>query len=385
MTNKPSFKKFTFFRRLYRVLRKKMYLLSEAAGSFLFLFLNGKPGVFSKEEIKKILLIRLDRVGDLILTTPALKAIRDSYPAAKIDILVRRYTKELLFGNKNIDAVIEYESFSSRQECEMFLRKNNYDAALVFHPGYQFNRLAYMSGAKWRAGYSGSGGSFFLNLILKDDRDVRIRHEVISALEVAAKIGVMQEQSLPEVKVSPENKVVAQDFLKKNKIKGKFAVVHPGSRQEYIRWSKEEYSKVAKWLIDTRKMKVVLTAGKDEYGYVLETAFMVKEGAVIADGLTLGVLTALISLSEVFVGNSTGPMHIAAALKVPTVAIFGNAHPLDSYKVWGPLSQNSKAVFSELNCEGCHPGDCRSFECKELITTETVKAAIEEVLGKGER
>lgn len=381
MTTKPILRKYIYLRRAIRSLRGLRYYLLDILGYIIFrLFYNSRV-VFKRKEIQKILLIRLDRIGDMLLTTPAIRALRESYPLAQIDLLASRYTKDLLYGNQDINNIIEREAFISIGDCGKELKKRGYDAVLVFHPDFSCNRLAYLAGAKWRIGYSGRGGSFYLNRVLKDDRGIRIRHEIDSALEVTAQIEAFTDDKSVKLIISEENIALAREFLKKNKVDGKFAVIHPGSRQPYMRWKKEGFAEVAKWLIETKNMKVVFTCGKDEYDHVMETAYLVKEGVVIAEGLTLGVLAALISQSSLFVGNSTGPMHIAAALSVPTVAIFGNVHPLDSYKAWSPVSPNSKIIFSELNCPGCHPGDCISFDCMAGIDPKKVIASADELLG----
>ena len=92
-------------------------------------------------------------------------------------------------------------------------------------------------------------------------------------------------------------------------------------------------------------------------------------------------LVSLIKRSRLFIGNSTGPMHIASALKVPVVAIFGPVHPLDSYQEWGPWGPGHIVVSKNLNCLDCHPSDCREFKCMDLITVDEVMAAVDKLFG----
>jgi ADP-heptose:LPS heptosyltransferase len=99
-------------------------------------------------------------------------------------------------------------------------------------------------------------------------------------------------------------------------------------------------------------------------------------------GLQLTQLVSLIKKCHLFIGNSTGPMHIAAAIGVPVVAIFGNIHPLDSYLEWGPWGEGHIVVSKNLNCPDCHPGNCRAFSCMELITAEEVFAAAKKQIKK---
>ncbi|MCM8763262.1 MAG: glycosyltransferase family 9 protein, partial [Candidatus Omnitrophica bacterium] len=167
---------------------------------------------------------------------------------------------------------------------------------------------------------------------------------------------------------------IAEDFLKNYAIQKSDLkiVIHPGARQEYIRWKKEGFAKVSDELIKQYNAKIILIGSSNESNLVGEIASLMKQRPILAIGLKLTVLVSLIKRCHLFIGNSTGPMHLAAALKVPVVAIFGNIHPLDSYQEWGPWGENHIVVSKNLRCKNCHPGDCRTLDCMRLITAEDV-------------
>ena len=134
---------------------------------------------------------------------------------------------------------------------------NDYDLAIALHPGFKQNYITFMSGARYRVGYEGQGGRFFLTNTLIDDRETRIRHEVQSALEVVASVGCSTGNKSLEISVTEEGERFARHFFQENQIKTDDIVIvmHPGARQEYIRWKKEGFAEVADRLIRKAKVK----------------------------------------------------------------------------------------------------------------------------------
>ncbi|MFC2062008.1 glycosyltransferase family 9 protein [Elusimicrobiota bacterium] len=357
-----------------RFVRRALYIIMDFAGYLLFTILKilhivqaGKE--INPGDIKKILLVRIDRIGDLVLTTPAITAIRKSYPEAEIHLMIKEYTKNLVINNPNINKLVVYKK-------EKLL--TNYDLAIAFHPGMTQNYITFKSGARYRLGYSGSGGSFFLTHRLRDDRDTRVRHEVESALEFAEAAGCKREDSNIEISVTEEGENFAGGFFRENKIENErpVIIIHPGARQEYIRWKKDGFASVADQLIEKNGAQVILLEGPGEKDIVEAVASLMKNTPVKARGLNLTQVVSLIKKSDLFIGNSTGTMHIAAALKVPVAVIFGSKHPLDNYKEWGPVSNSNAVITKDAGCVKCHPGDCSHYKCMDISAEEVYAAAI---------
>ncbi len=364
-----------------RHLRGICYLLSDFLGYLIFYPRNifSKKYIFSKEIIKKILIIRLDRIGDVILSTPAIRAVRQTFPQADISLLIKEYTKDLLVTNSNIDRLLIYKK-------DVITR--NFDLAIALHPGFLQNYLTFVSGAVFRAGFTGWGGGFFLTHRIKDDRQSRIRHEVDSALEVVASLGCETKDKSLDISVTQEGEEFAKDFFLKNNLSSSdsIIVIHPGSRQEYIRWPEKGFAALADTLIKEEKAKVILSAGEEERQLIDKILLLMNEKPLIAQGFRLSCLISIIKRCNLFIGNSSGPMHIAAALKVPVVAIFGPVHPLDSFKEWGPWGENNIIVAKDFNCPNCHPSDCKTFRClNEISVEEVLNAARQQLNNKHEQ
>jgi len=159
----------------------------------------------------------------------------------------------------------------------------------------------------------------------------------------------------------------------------KIVAIHPGARQEYIRWQKEGFVEIANNLIEEYHFKILLVGGDFEEHLVEDILSLIKNKREVipAGNTTLTQLVSLLKRCNLFIGNSTGPMHMAAALNIPVVAIFGCVNPLDNYKRWGPWGNGHIVVSKDLNCPDCHPSDCETFDCMRLITTKEVLEAID--------
>ncbi len=361
-----------------RFSRKAYFKFFDLLGEMIFFTLRSlriipKTVYFEKDNIKKILIIRIDRIGDLILSTPAIKTVRESFPDAEISLMVREYTRELVVDNPYVDKVLT---------CEKEKVGNGYDLSISLHPGLKPNYLAFRSKARYRIGYIGSGGSFFLTHKIIDDREIRLRHEVESALEVVGSIGCVTKDKRLQISVTEEGEEFAERFFKENRLKENDLVIaiHPGARQEYIKWKKEGFASVADKLIEEERAKVILIGAGKEKRLVEEVASLMQNKPFFAVGLKLTQLVSLIKRCNLFIGNSSGPMHIAAALGIPVVAIFGNIHPLDSYQEWGPWGEGHVVISKNMKCPDCHPGDCKSLDCMKKITTDEVLDAAEKQL-----
>lgn len=375
------------FLKVFHVLRICRWLRD---GSFCFLdrvadvirrVFRAHSEIVDKNRVQRILAIRLDRIGDLVLTTPAIRGLKETFPKAYLAVLVKKYTQEVVKGLPFIDEVIVMEDFKKRRDLAAYIKSLHFDVSLGFHPGFFINFLPWAAGIPDRVGYQYGGSALFLTHGVADDRYRRSRHEVESALEITALLGVVLKDQSLSIALQKESEIFAEDFFKKNDLVGKKVVmIHPGSRQPYIRWDKKRFSELADRLVCEKQMVVILAGSGQEAGLIDEVAGAMTEKSVAATDLSLSRLVSIMKRCVLFIGNSTGPMHIAAALKVPVVAIFGAAHPKDSYQEWGPWEERCAVVSKEMNCRHCHPGDCSTLECMEQIIVEDVYNAAVKLL-----
>ncbi len=371
------------FKKFARGVKKLYYFILGLLGSVIFalarlLGLLPKLKPYLEQEIKKILIIRLDRIGDVVLSTPTFRAVREHFPKAEIYLLVRSYTKDLVIGNPDINRILVFEDkvpfLKEIIKKARGLKKENIDLAIVLHPNFWPNFLAFASGAKYRLGYAAAGSGFFLTRKVMDTRAANPRHEVEVSLDVVRSIGIDTADKKLSVALSEEGEKFADIFLKDNNCKpaDNLIAVHPGGYYHYTHWSTKGFAEVSDYLIDHFAAKIVIVGNPSERTLAEEIVSFMKNRPIILLGANLTGLISLLKRCRLFIGNSSGPMHIAAALGVPVVAIFGNIHPVDNYKSWGPWGENNIVVSKNLNCSFCQPSDCKTLDCMKLISSEEV-------------
>lgn len=384
----------TKFKNLGRKIKRCYYLCLDFFGDKAFILLRALKLIsritpFSPQKVKRILIIRMDRIGDVLLSTPTFRAVRRHFPKAQIYLLVRSYTKDLVTGNSDIDQLIIFDDkmpfFKELVKYARDLKKKGFDLAIVLHPSFCSNFLAFASCAEYRIGYDAYGGGFFLTKKIADTKKDKLRHEVEVSLDVVRSIGIDTRDKRLVLNVSQEAEEFADEFLRKNNIdrEAHLVAIHPGARYKYMRWLEEGFARVSSFLIERYAAKVIIIGESDEQDLGERIASLMNQRPIVIVGETsLVQLISLLKRCRLFIGNSSGPMHIAAALGIPVVAIFGNIHPADHYRHWGPWGEGQAIVTKNLNCLNCHPADCLSLDCMKLISPEDVMQAAEVQLHK---
>jgi len=323
--------------------------------------------------VKKIILIRIDRIGDLVLSTPAIRAVRSVFPQAQINALVSPYAADIIIANPHIDRVL-------RNGVDVVTR--DYDLAIAFHPGWQPNRIAFASGARMRIGFSGQGGGFWLTHHIPDDRDTRIQHEVDFVLQALRPLGISPADRRLEVSVTDDGERFAQEFWQRHNIRGTVIFLQPGAQQQYVRWRLEGFSAVCRRLVEEHHVTIIVSASQSETALVSALSSAVPQGLISCVGERLTNIISLMRKSTLYLGNVTGPMHIASALNLPIVAITGMQGSRDDIRCWAPLSSDIILVRHEMPCARCHPGDCANIRCMREISEDEVFAAAEKMVKK---
>ncbi|MBN2406070.1 MAG: hypothetical protein JXJ19_00075 [Elusimicrobia bacterium] len=321
----------------------------------------------------------MDKIGDMVLSTPVFRAVREAFPGAKTALLLKAYTKDLVKENTDIDELMIIDELSIK-ELFSALKKLNPDLVFVLNYSIWGNILAFISGARHRVGFETPGGTFLLTKKSPNDLTLVHTHKIETYLHMVKSIGITPGNREPAVSITKEGEEEADRFLKNNMIDTErlLVLIHPGSGGIHTRWKKEGFAEVADRIIAEYNGQVIILGSVGEKDLVSEVInIMTSKEAVQAVGLPLSMVISIIKKCDLFVGNSTGTMHVAAALKVPVVAIFGNKHPIDSYKKWGPWGEGHLIVTNDPGCKNCHPADCRTYECLNSITADEVFSGVE--------
>jgi heptosyltransferase-3 len=301
---------------------------------------------------KRILVIKLRHIGDVLLTTPVFKALREKFPEAFIAALVNKGTEAVLEKNPYVDQIITYDRgikklpFLDRYAEEMrfinFIRKLKFDTTIDLTGGDRAAIISYFSRAKRRIGISARGflgKKHFYTDIFEIDGN---KHTVLQNFDLLEKMGIKTIKPEVTLNVTEDEKKWAKNLIQPF-THYKVVHIHPTSRWLFKCWRDEHMAEVIKWLID-KGCKVVLTASAEEkelrkidtiISYLPAFSEANRQPAPLinlAGKLTLRQLIAVSSVCNLYFGIDTAPMHIAAALGKPVVALFG---PSGAFH-WGP-------------------------------------------------
>lgn len=361
-------------KRVYLIVRKIVFI-----PLILVISLLPKRG-FLKESITKILVIEMDGIGDAVLSTPTLRALRVHFPQAHIALMVKPETKAIVSQNPWSNEVIVYEkgSFVQRLRFIQGLRKRCFDLAIDLFLDYPLENslLAYLSRARYRVGYDIAGRGIFFNIRVTWDK--KEKHTIEHTLDVARAIDVDTANREPEIIVSSQSKKVIEEFLSQHNISREELVVgiHPGGRYSTQCWSSEGFARVGDEVAKKYRAKIIIIASPRGAGLAQDMMnLMETEPIVMTDEISLEQLIALIDRCNLFICNNSGPLHIAVALKTPTVSTMGPTIP----ERWWPIGENHMVIRKDLPCSPCNLGYCPrgTHDCMGLITVQEILEAVD--------
>jgi heptosyltransferase-3 len=337
--------------------------------------------------VRRVLVVRLRSIGDTVLATPSIYALRRFLPDAQIDILLESWVAPVLEGLALVDNIITVEraSTASRARVARLLRATRYDVAYNLHGGTTATLLMRAAGAKHRVGFSSYQYSRLLNHVAPTPTELwgqEKTHSVEQQLALLGWTGVPVSDR-PRTRLAVTEKAAASVALRLRAAKvdeaKPLALIHPAAAFDTKQWATSNFARVVEDL-SARGFKAVAIAAPSEKQVITE---LVENSAVhIATftDLSLPEVAALAARSRLFVGNDSGIAHMAAAVGTPSVVIFGSSNVAH----WRPWTvAPSEVVREELPCQPCPGYFCAEFdapECIRRVTVERVTAAIEKVI-----
>lgn len=340
---------------------------------------------------RRFLIVRTDRVGDVVLTLPMARVLKRLRPGAHVAMLIHSYTAELVAADPDVDQVISFEEHSppiGRLASE--LRKSRFDVAFHTHARPGFAAMSALAGIPVRVGSGYRWYSFLFNRRVFEHRKDAARHELEYNLNQLRAAGIEGEWGdvRPRIAVDAAHAGKAQDALDRAGVPpgSKIAILHPGSGGSARDWSPAHFASLAMMLSGRDGLAVVVTGGRGEEDLVA-TVLSGSPPSVrsIVGSLSLLEYAALAKAASVFVANSTGPLHIAAAVGTPVVGLYPQIRPLSAAR-WGPYTEN-KVVFTPVgfpaDCHRCTGARGTTCECMDSIRPDDVCAAALKLLGVG--
>ena len=344
-------------------------------------------------KVNRVLVVRLRSIGDTVLATPCLIALKRFLPEAQIDILLEDWVAPVLQGFDAVDKVltVSRDGKKSRFETVAKLRRNRYDAAFNLHGGTTATFFVRASGARHRVGYKSYQYNFLYNHLSPDSREFWQQEHIHSAEH---QLGLLGFAGIP-VSDRPKSRLVvteqalkslAEKFnAKAQRHKGAkilsersafsvqrsaFALLHPTAAFESKQWATENFARVAEFLHE-KGLNIIAIATPNERKVLANLKQNSRVPIAIFDDLTLPEITALASKAKIFVGNDSGIAHIVAAVETPTVVIFGSSNT-HHWRPW--TNAPNEIVYSSEEFD--------KSESIKRITVENVIEAAEKLLNQ---
>lgn len=345
----------------------------------------------AENSIKNIAIFRTDRIGEVLLSTVAVSAVKKNYPGALITFVTSSYSKDIIEMQKDIARLIIAETsrksvwFIEALRLALALRPGKFDMAIVLNPNKALHLACFLAGIPIRAGYNRKW-PFLLTDTIEDERGSGEKHETEYTMDFLRKIGITVDPSAPALEPDGESKSFVGNFLKANLKQGRRIVaVHSGASNPAKMWPKKNYAELVKKLKAATNAEIVFIG--DDKGAITAKEIIAISGEDVHNfcgKFTLKELAAFLMNTSVFIGSDTGPMHMAASLGVPVVAIFGRNIPGAGPKRWGPLGDGHTVLHRPPECDPCDDSSCRKgYLCLENIKPDDVLAAALKVLNGG--
>ncbi len=336
-------------------------------------------------KVRRVLVVKLRSIGDTVLATPSLIALRRFLPDVQIDILLETHVAPVLDGFEPIDNVIVIgKTNGDRLKIVRQLRRNKYDVAINLHGGTTATLLTFSSGAKHRIGFADYQYSFLYNHLLSSANNfwkAEFTHSAEQQLALLGFIGVPVEDR-------PKSKLFVTEIAKQSietrlssliPHPSSLALLHPATLFATKQWSTENFARTAEFLSE-KGFRIVAVAAKNEREVLENLKRKSKAPIVTFDDLSLPEITALAAKAKVFVGNDSGIAHIAAAVQTPSVVVFGSSNR----NHWWPWTDApNEIVFKEFSCQPCPGYACEVYghpRCIQEIEPSAVFRALERIL-----
>jgi lipopolysaccharide heptosyltransferase II len=340
----------------------------------------------SSTAYKRILVSRMKFIGDVVLTTPVVRSLRNAFPDAYIAYMADAQAASLLEHNPHLNEIIPFDfsrpTWREQARVAALLWRRRFDLAIDLFGNPRSALLTFLTGAQTRVGLDRPGRGKLFTVRVQDEPGRKTAIDF--HMQFLKAIGVPATSQRTELFLTDTEREAARRMLSGVVHKTRPLVcLHPGATWPAKRWGPDRFAVLAQTLRSRLNASVVLTAGPNDAGVIADVLKASAEPIPVFSGLPLRRLAALLSVSRAYVVNDSGPMHIAAAVGTPTIGIFGPGEE----DIWFPYDPalGHCALRHDVTCHPCHldfcnrPGD-GYMECMSGLAVDTVAAAVERAL-----
>lgn len=339
-------------------------------------------------DLKNILIIKPSSIGDIIHALPFLKAVKTKYPKATISWLINRGLNDLIANNPYLNEVILFERkrwggfnniVSKYREFTKFIKniKNRrFDAVIDLQGLFRSGIITYLSGADYRIGFANARelSPFFYNY--KISPPINEMHAVDRYLLIAKELDADTSKKEFTINIPKKENVYVSGLVKRNGGRPLIAI-NPSARWQTKIWSFKRYAELTDKIVSELNVQTILIGSRDDKDRVAQVSSMMKtEHINLCSKTTLLQLAALLKRVDLLITNDSGPMHIAAAVGTPVVALFGPTRP----KMTGPYGNGHVVIQKDISCIGCLKKSCDDLKCMDAISVDEVFNSVRKML-----
>ncbi|MDP3143172.1 MAG: lipopolysaccharide heptosyltransferase II [Candidatus Omnitrophota bacterium] len=329
--------------------------------------------------MKRILIVNVNWVGDVLFSTPIFPAIKKAYPDSYVACMIVPLAKEVLAGNPAIDDLIIFDeegkekSLIGKIKFISRLKKERFDIVFLLHRSFTRALIVYLAGIAQRIGYYTKKRAFLLTQAIDAPLVDSNLHRMDYYLNIVESAGIKIEDRNYQFFVSDEDRNFAANLLTENGV-GRpdfLAVLNPGGNWDLKHWPKEKFAFLTDKLISEFNARVAIVGAAKDISLALEIANLMQNKPIILAGKTnLKQLGALLERANVMVSADSGPMHIACAVGTPTIILFGPT----SQEITGPKGKGKCIIIQkDTGCKiPCYKLDCPDNRCMKIISVEEV-------------
>jgi ADP-heptose:LPS heptosyltransferase len=337
----------------------------------------------------RVLVIQFKRIGDVLLSTPVIGAIKDALPEIHLGFLTESESRPILENNPGLDDLIVWDGkkrnnpvYYAKRMLE--LRRNGFDMVIDLQGSFRSSLLSLLIGAKSRIGFDYRFRKTFYNQVVK--RDHRPKYGPAFKLDILSPLGISSQEIRPELVLTRESSSWAERFLHNRHFNRQHfkVALSPVSRRPYKRWPLEYFSELCRHLTTQYQAKVILFWGPGEKSVVEELAHSADSGAIVSEPTnSLLEAAALLEQCDVLIGNDNAHQHLATAVGIPTFTIYG---PSDSVSWTYPDNKNHRFIKGNCTCDKKEKFNCPGPACLAGITVqqarEVLKPFLEEIISR---
>lgn len=331
---------------------------------------------------KNILIRGTNWIGDAVMTLPAVAAIRNNFPEAKISILAKPWVSEIYKMGSHVDRIIPFNDpgihsgVKGKIKLAEELKSENFDMAILLQNAIEAAIITWLAGIPVRAGYNSDARGLLLTHSVQRTKEIKSVHQTQYYLEMLASLGFKIPENKNFFQPGEEYRILGEELLKKYHVKQQALIVgiSPGAAYGPAkRWLPERFAAVADRLIDENLGQVILFGSADDRAVVSQVEQSARNYMINVSGKTdLKEAMALILKCSLFITNDSGLMHIAGTMNTPTVAIFGSTNPATT----SPAGEKSVVIYKRASCSPCLKQVCPTdFRCMENISVDDVYEA----------